>query len=223
MKRILILVASVLLLALPFGAGAQDTNGLPPEVYYLLPSFSTGTVYFKGKAPAEGELNICALDHKLRFIEPGTGRELEVINVDEVVMVYIDGIRFLRYKEAFYRQYPVSMDMGVALKRDVKDMRKVRKGAYGNAANSSAVHQGSWTLYTDDLPYQVSSDKVEYDIDERVYLYKGNEVYTFTKANLRKLLPEKKAVIDAWFKGPHTLPENAQEAVELLDSWMKAN
>lgn len=77
MKKLLLLLA----LAAPLSLFAQEPEhgGIPDEVYYLLPSFAPGYVYFIGQPPAQGLLNICALDQSLRFKDK-SGKELEAGN-----------------------------------------------------------------------------------------------------------------------------------------------
>ena len=42
-------------------AQGSDTAGIPEDVFYLMPSFGEGSVYFSDKSPAHGRLNICAV------------------------------------------------------------------------------------------------------------------------------------------------------------------
>ena len=64
MKRILLL----LLLFAGLSAFGQEAKGdIPADVFYLLPEFRQGMVYFSDQGPAQGNLNICAVDQTLRF------------------------------------------------------------------------------------------------------------------------------------------------------------
>ena len=66
MKRILLL----LLLFAVFSAFGQEAKGdIPADVFYLLPEFRQGMVYFSDQRPAQGTLNICAVDQTLRFMD----------------------------------------------------------------------------------------------------------------------------------------------------------
>ena len=57
MKRILLL----LLLFAGLSALGQEARGdIPADVFYLLPEFRQGMVYFSDQGPAQGTLNICA-------------------------------------------------------------------------------------------------------------------------------------------------------------------
>lgn len=74
--------------------------------------------------------------------------------------------------------------------------------------------------FSDGISY--SLDKVKdypYNVKDVLLLYKGDEVYVFNKRNLRKLLPEKKAGLDDYFKSGGTIPNTLPEALEFLERW----
>ena len=64
MKRILTLLALFAGLS-AFGQEAQ--GNIPADVFYMLPEFGKGMVYFSDQGPAQGEMNVCAVDQTLRF------------------------------------------------------------------------------------------------------------------------------------------------------------
>ena len=66
MKHFIYWVSAVLLLAIQGSAWGQEASfrGIPARDYYLLPSFGEGMIYFSGRPPAKGKLNICALLRK---------------------------------------------------------------------------------------------------------------------------------------------------------------
>lgn len=206
----------VLLSCIALGAGAQKPThgGIPDDVYYLMPAFGQGVVYFQGKAPAQGMLNICAMDHTLRFLDE-EGGELTATDIDNVLKVQIGAEQFLYHQERFYRLYPVSLGVGVAVLRTVRATRE-STGAYGASTQTSAVtHLNS--INTDGVTYDISDGRsIECDIAEKIFLYQGNTVLPLTKANVKKLYPERKAAIDAWFKAGHSFPRNPDEAVATL-------
>lgn len=195
----------------------QRIGGIPVDVYYLMPSFGHGLVYFYGQAPAEGELNICALDHTLRFKDKD-GTELSATNDQNIVKVVIEGVYFLRSKEFFYRQYPVTSDYGVALKRDVVILRDAKTDSYGMVSQTSSVKEYG-SIYADGVSYDLGGRNYPYKVSETPFLYQGNTVLPLTKRNLKKLFPERKAEIDAWFKAGHALPTTLEGALELLNIW----
>ncbi len=216
MKRILLLLC---VLATPLLMQAQGPGrphgGIPDDVYYLMPSFADGYVYFRGQMPAQGKLNICALDHSLRFIAED-GQELEASNPESVIKVMIDTVFFLHCQDLFYRMYPVSADMGVALERKVHIIRGAKEGAYGASTQTSSIREYS-TYISEGYSYDLKDGKdVPFEVNENVCIYKGDTVFPFNKRNLRKLFPAKKAEIDAWFKAGHSLPRNVEGARELL-------
>lgn len=221
MRRTFHLLCSLfLLLLVQRAAVAQNPEhgGIPDSVYYLMPVFGEGMVYFNGQPPAQGQLNICALDNSLRFIGDD-GRELAATNPENIVRVQIDTVFFLRSKEIFYRQFPVSGDTGVALLRNVRIMTDAKPAAYGGTSMTSSVREYS-AVFTDGMTHKLEGrTNYPYDVQEKIYLYKGNNVYPLTKKNLKKLLPEKKEEIDLYFKSHHGLPDTVDETKALLTRW----
>lgn len=202
-------------------AHAQEgggSSGLPADALYLMPEFTDGTIYFRGQAPAQGKLNICALDNTLRFIDP-SGEELVAANTDNVTRVRIDSIFFMHSGGMYYRMYPVNRDLGIALKRDVQILKDVKQGAYGMADRTSSIRESS-AVFSDGITYRLDRNKeYPYSVNEVLFLYKGDNVYVLNKRNLRKLIPEKKDEIDTYFKSGGTLPGTLPETLELLGRW----
>lgn len=222
MKKVLQLLCTACLLLSQWVAAAQDPahGGIPDDVYYLLPEFRSGTVYFRGQAPAQGELNICALDNTLRYKDP-EGKELAANNIENVTRVLIDTVVFFPYKEVFYRMYPASFDTGIALRRNVRIMRDAKPAAYGGTSMTSSVTEFS-SIYADGMTHRLDGrTDYPYDVQERVSLYKGDTVYPLTKKNLKKLYPDKKEEIEAWFKEGNNLPDTVEELLPLLVRWAK--
>ena len=207
------LLISALLLAAATAA-AQDIK----QDKYLMPSFAEGTVYFRGQMPARGQLNISAEDHSLRFLDKD-GKELEATNPENIIMVQIDTVSFQRYHSYFYRRYPFKADMGVAVLKIAVIQRDVKQGAYGMTSQTTAIRETS-TFFADGVQYQLDTDKDKpYKVSETVFLYKGDQVYPLNKRGLKKLFPEAKDKIDAWFKAGNTVPEDVPGALTLLETF----
>lgn len=220
MRRILL--SALLLLCAHIGAGAQDgvrtIQGIPADVYYMMPDFGQGMVFFYGQAPAQGKLNICALDHTLRFLD-NNGKELEATNEENIVKVQIDTVTFLRNQGIYFRLCPVTLDMGVALRRDVTLLKDVKQGAFGTTSQTSSIKEYG-TIIADGVSYDIEKTKeYPYRISETLFLYKGNTVVAFNKRNLRKLFPARKDEIDAWFKSSGSVPDTLPEALAFLAMW----
>ena len=76
-------------------------------------------------------------------------------------------------------------------------------------------------MYADGAVYDMQQGKeYPYEVEENLYLYKGDAVTLLSKRSLRKLFPEKKADIDAWFKAGNPLPKTLEGALELLKMWL---
>jgi hypothetical protein len=77
---------------------------MPDSVYYLMPRFDQGYVFLRGQMPAQGKMNICAVDNTLRFLDDN-GTELSS-GEDNILKAVIGNVSFLRSQDVFYRQYP---------------------------------------------------------------------------------------------------------------------
>ena len=211
----------LLCLVAPLALRGQETavKAIPDEDFYLMPAFSEGMIYLRGQGPAQGMINICAADQSLRYIDD-SGTELSAAEPDAIIRVQIDTAWFLRSEGAFYRMYPVTSEMGVALKRELKILRDVKKGAYGMSDQTSSIRQYS-TLYTDGAAQQLNRNQATaYTVSETVCLYYRDAVFRMTKANLKKIFPDRKAEIDGYFKSGKALPTTVDAARSLIAAWL---
>lgn len=218
--RMKLLWTACLLAGLQTGAFAQEprVGGLPADVYYLLPEFKTGLVYIAGQGPAQGDLNICAVDNTLRF-KGADGQELTANEPDKIISVVIGDDYFIRDNGVFYRRLLVSGDIGIAVKRQVTIRTDVKRGAYGMEDHTSSIREYS-TLYAEGVAFKLNENKeYPYTVDETLFLCRGNTVIPLTKRNLRKFFPDKKEEIDAWFKAGNSLPETIEGLQKLLTLW----
>lgn len=219
MRKVFLFLMAFGLLLGSLDARAQESGvGIPADVYYLMPSFGQGYIFFRGQAPAQGQLNICAADNTLRFLDKG-GKELVATAADNILKVVIDTVTFLRHEDVFYRLAPVTPAMGIAVRRNVRILRDVKQAGYGTTSQTSSIQNYS-TIYSDGAVYTLESDKeYPYEASETLFLYKGDTVSPFTKKNLRKLFPARKEQIDAYFQEGHSLPDTLPEALSLLRQW----
>lgn len=209
----------ILLAAPALQAQESAIKGIPDDVYYLMPSFADGYVYIRGQVPAQGKLNICAVDNSLRYLND-EGVELEASDPGVILRVLIDTVAFIRYNRAFYRMYPVSADMGVALERKVHIIRDQKETGYGGKSQIASVSEVG-SLYTEGATMHLNRDKVyPYKVVEEICLYKGNLVFPLSRKNLRKLFPARKNEIDAWFKEGHPLPKTVEDARAFLERFL---
>lgn len=219
MKPKTIVFALLLLAASAMAQEKKAPNGISAEVYYLMPQFSEGTVYLRGQRPLQGKMNICAVDNTLRFIGPD-GEELSATEDGDIVKVRIDSVMFLRDHDIFYRLYPLSSEMGVALQREVRIFWDAKEGAYGSVSQTSSIQQYG-IIHSDGSTHTLSGLKeYPYSVSEIPSIYKEGAIYPITRKNLRKLFPAHKDEIDAWFKAGNKLPETVAEALDFLTRWM---
>lgn len=218
-----LLWAVCLLAGMQAGARAQAplVGGVPADVYYLLPAFADGVVYITGQGPAQGEMNICAVDNSLRFKDKD-GQELEASEPDKIISAVIGDAYFIRSNGVFYRKYPVSGDIGIALKREVIIRKDVKRGAYGMEDQTSSIREYS-TIYADGVTYQLNQNKAyPYNVTETLFLCQGNAIFPLNKKNLKKLFPDRKDDIEAWFKARNNLPDTVDGLSALLAGWASA-
>ena len=212
MKRIALLLA----LFAGVAAFAQGGSGdIPADVFYLMPEFGQGMVYFAGQAPAQGKLNICAEDHSLRFLDD-KGEEMSS-KADNIVRVVIDNVVFVRDDDgAFYKIVPVTDGLSVAFRRDVEILRDAKTGAYGVVDRTSSIREYS-AIYSEGMMHTLGSSKsYPYRVNESCFLYKDGSIIGFNKRNLRKHFPDRKADIDAWLKAGHAFPEKLDDVQAFL-------
>ena len=209
MKRFLLLLS----LFAGLSAFGQEARGdMPADVFYLLPEFRQGMVYFSGQGPGQGELNICAVDQTLRFMDKG--EELSS-SADNILRVVIDTVVFVHVDGAFYRLYPVSDEVTLAYRRDVEILRDVKTGAYGIQSRTSSIREVG-SLQSDGMMYTLQSSKsYPYNVKESCYLYVAGNVTPVNKRTIRKLFPARKDDLDAWLKN-HALPKTLDETRAFL-------
>ena len=209
MKRILLLLS----LFAGLSAFGQEARGdMPADVFYLLPEFRHGMVYFSGQGPGQGELNICAVDQTLRFMDKG--EELSS-SADNILRVVIDTVVFVHVDGAFYRLYPVSDEVTLAYRRDVEILRDVKTGAYGIQSRTSPIREVG-SLQSDGMMYTLQSSKsYPYNVKESCYLYVAGNVTPVNKRTIRKLFPARKDDLDAWLKN-HALPKTLDDTRAFL-------
>ena len=207
----------VLALALFAGLSAfgQEAQGnIPADVFYLLPEFGQGMVYFSDQGPAQGKMNICAVDQTLRFLD-SNGQELSS-NADNINRVVIGDVVFIRVDGAYYRLCPISDDLTVAYRRDVEILRDVRKGAYGGESRTSAIREVG-SLQADGMMYTLQrAANYPYNVTESCYLFQAGDVTPINKRSLRKAFPDRKDDLDAWLKAKHNLPKSLEETKAFL-------
>lgn len=222
------LLSVLLALAVAFPVFAQDPEpqneeyigGIPARVFYIMPSFADGMVYFYSQSPAQGKLNICAVDNTLRFLDKD-GKELEATSDQGILKVRIDTVWFIKSDDFFYHMYPVTPEVGIALRREVRIIRDAKEGAYGMVSQTSAIKEIN-KIYADGFTVDLNKDKkYPYEISETLCLYKWNAVVPFNKKSLKKLFPAKKEQIDQYFSSHKSVPGTLDKALELVAEFAK--
>lgn len=215
MRKVLCLLVS-LLCGAAFILPAQDgKGGVPADVFYLMPEMATGSVQFRGKAPATGKFNICAVDNTIRYKDP-EGTELAVEIDDDMTRVVIGGVTFVPYDGAFLRLYPLAGDVFAAVRRNVLLLTDSKTSGYGMESQTTAV-TNIMGMQDGTKYYQFEDSKdIPYRLSQTFFLYKGDSVLTLTKRNFQKCFPDSKDAIDAWFSKNKKMDNSDVEAIMAL-------
>ena len=171
-------------------------------------------VYFFDRSPAQGKLNICAEDQTLRFIDE-KGVEL-TLDSDDVTRVIIDNnIVFVRIDDAYYRLYPITDGLTVALRRKVVILRDARKGAYGVESRIAAIREVGMIQSDGTMHTLETTVRYPYDVTETCFLYEAGGVSLITKRSLRNRFPNRRDDLDMWLKS-HPFPKDLKGTHTLL-------
>ena len=137
----------------------------------------------------------------------------------DIVKVRIDSVVFVRVQDAFYRLYPLSDELGVAVRREVRVLHDAKEGAYGTVSQTTAV-QELRSIVSDGMLHELNPDRIHpHTVSNLIFIYRDGDVSPFTRKSLRKLFPGKKDDIDAYFKSGHGQPKTGEEALSLLAGW----
>ena len=218
MKKFIVSAAAALFWAAS-ALFAQDGEGLTKEVFYLMPDMASGSVYFNDKAPAHGDLNICAVDNTIRFLDKD-GQELAVEIDESMTRVVIDGVIFVPFEGVFLRLYPFGEDAGVAVRRNVLVLSDSKVASYGMESQTTAV-TSIVGFSSDGKIYSLEEGiKVPYRMTETAYVYRNGNILSLSKRNLQRCFPEAKDKIEAYFS-EHKKLDNSDPAmvIALVKDW----
>ena len=219
MRKVLCLFVS-LLCGAAFLLPAQDgKGGVPADVFYLMPEMASGSVQFRGQAPATGKFNICAVDNTIRYKDKD-GTELAVEIDNDMTRVVIGGVTFVPYDGAFLRLYPLAGDAYAAVRRNVLLLTDSKTSGYGMESQTTAV-TNLMGMQDGTKYYQFEESKdIPYRLSETIFLYKGDSVLTLTKKNFQKCFPNAKDAVDAWFSEHKKMdPSNVESIMALCREW----
>lgn len=198
MKKLCFLISLLLLSPAILNAQSYAPENIPEDVYYMLPSFANGTVFFSDRAPAKVLMNICAWDQTLRFIDRNDN-ELRLANEDNITLVQIDSVSFRRINKEYYRVIPVTSNIGIAVKR-----RFIYHDKPQNTTGAIVQKKGEYKL----------SD-FDFEAYDEMNIYRGDNVYPVTQKSLRILFPSKKREISSYYTMPKT-----EEGLKTLLTWL---
>lgn len=186
-------------------ASSEDIlRKLPDSVAYFLPSFTESLIVFKDKRMSKAVLNICVIDHEVRFVDPAGGDTLKLVNTDDVERVVSGSILFIRNKGRFVKVVAESGDKRLAEDRVFSFLRPELLTAYGGTSNTASVSNMSTTSIGESDRnvrdgYYLNRE-VDYEYKKMFVLLKGNKyLYANTQSFLR-LFPDRKAEIRAYVR-----------------------
>ena len=219
MKRVTCLFVSLLCAAAGVLSAQEGNGGIPKEVFYLMPDMAQGSVNFVGRAPATGRFNICAIDNSIRYNDKD-GTELMVEIDGDMTSVVIGGVTFVPVDGMFYRLYPITGDVSVAVRREVLLMTDSKTAGYGMESQTTAVStimgmNGDSKLYL----FEDSKD-IPYRMKETAFLYRGDTVLSLAKRSFQRCFPGARDAIDEWFsKNKKMDGTKVEEIISLCREW----
>ena len=221
MKRVLCLLASLLCGAAWILPAQNGNGGLSKDVFYLMPDMAQGSVNFIGKAPATGKFNICAIDNTIRYKDKD-GTELMVEIEKDMTAVTIGGVTFVPVDGVFYRLYPISGDVSVAVKRDVLLMTDSKVSAYGMESQTTAVTSLMGVSNESKMYMFEESQDMPFRMSETAFLYRNDAVLTLAKRSFQRCFPNAKDAIDDWFaKNKKMDGTKVEQVLALCREWAK--
>lgn len=197
----------------------EQVQGIPKDVFYLMPQMGQGTILYSDKSPSRGKFNICAIDNSVRFLDK-YNTEMALDQDETLVEVIIDNVPFLRRDGVFYRLDKLTDEVFLATKRDVTLMTDAKTASYGMESNTTAVQEySSYSAMGRVLQFDEIKE-IPYRMTETSGLYRKGAILPLTKKNCIKCFPEKKAEIEAWFAANKKMdPGNYKVAMELCKQW----
>ena len=197
----------------------EQVQGIPKDVFYLMPQMGQGTILYSDKSPARGKFNICAIDNSVRFLDK-YNTEMALEEDESLVEVIIDNVPFLRRDGVFYRLDKLTDEVFLATKRDVTLMTDAKTASYGMESNTTAVQEyASYSLEGRVLNFEDTKD-IPYRMVETSGLYRKGSILSLNKKNCIKCFPEKKAEIEAWFAANKKMdPGNYKALMEIFKQW----
>lgn len=198
MRRILIILLAATLW-LPSAFCQTEGSSIPPEIFYLMPEFGQGSVFFKGKAPFPGQLNICAIDGSVRY-KDAAGAERIIVDDGSLNAVNIGDASFIMREGFLVRQYILTPSVSLAVQRKVDLMSDVRIGAYGAETRTASINNYD-SFANKGQFYNIDQVKDQpYRLYETILFYTNGQFVPFNKRNCQKCFPDSKDAIEAWFK-----------------------
>lgn len=197
----------------------EQVQGIPKDVFYLMPEMGQGTILYKDKSPARGKFNICAIDNSVRFLDK-SNTEMALDADESLVEVIIDNVPFLRRDGVFYRLDKLTDEVFLATKRDVTLMIDAKTASYGMESNTTAVQEyASYSLEGRVINFEEAKE-IPYRMTETSGLYRKGAILPLTKKNCIKCFPDKKAEIEAWFDANKKMdPGDYKAVMKIMKSW----
>ncbi len=174
--------------------GTDMASILSGDVVYMYPEFQKGTVMFKDKTFAEGDLNLYLIGSTLHFRD-AKGDTLVLKDQDQINMVSIGKDYYMRFDKAYVRILNETDNVAFGIRSILIFEQAQKVGAYGTVNNTSAISEISSIANlggTVGTTYLKSLKNIPYVIRHDGMLYDGTKLYMATRKNFLKLFPGRK-------------------------------
>ncbi len=185
------------------------------SVKYVNPQFINGVVIFNDGKQAAGKMNISTINQGIHFVD-SKNDTLAINTNDAVDRAYINGKLYVKSKFGFIEILEMTENGGVGELKSIIVHSDAQTGAYGLQTQTSTVQTVTSFDETDvNLYLKTKQDKPFAYIKEPYLMIKGS-IYPFTKKNLAKIFPQKKAQIESYMKEHNPNLNAVAPAVEMF-------
>ena len=200
-------------------SGEDISKKVSTQIQYLFPEFTDGDVFYRGLPKSSGKLNYNMLVGEMQFVD-NNNKILALANVQNVIVVKIEGRKFLPYKNnEFAEELMTTAKCQLMVRYRGNVAQHSKKGAYGTYSSTSSSTSYS-SINGIDRQYDLKiEENVLVSVINYYYLVGTNGKYSLIKnvISFTKQFPEHKAQIEKFVKENKTQFNNGNDLKSLLE------